>query len=85
MKKSVANQIVKVWNSMKATEATKTKAVIKYGYVMIYPDGGNDGRTFFHTEEFVGISAAFRVSSYITARKEEINGEERYICVGVIY
>ena len=85
MKKSVANQIAKVWNAMSTTEATKTKAVIEYGYVVIYPDGENDGRAFFHTEEFVGISAAFRVSSYISVRTEEVDGEERDICVGVIY
>lgn len=85
MKKSVAKQIAKVWNAMSTTEATKTKAVVECNAVEIYPDGENTGNAFYHAEELVGISAAFRVSSYISIRERDVDGEVRNICVGRIY
>lgn len=73
MKKSLANQIARVWNEKHAGiyEPTKTKAVVMEGgrkddfCVEIIPDKGNDGSSFHHQEEMTDVMRAFKVSSYV--------------------
>ena len=70
MKKSLANQIAKVWNEIHAgyTEETKTTAQVSEDCVEIVPIGKNDGMAFHHVEEFADIMRAFGVSGYVTFR-----------------
>lgn len=79
MKKSLANQIAKLWNENFAGsyEPTKTKAEVtqngvKGDYaVEIVPDGINVGNSFHHNEEVTDISRAFKVSSYLSTREKD--------------
>lgn len=75
MKKSLANQIAKLWNENHVGnyEPTKTKAIVcknamKGEYsVEVHPFGeNNDGDSFHCIEPVVDIERAFRVSAYIT-------------------
>ena len=70
MKKSLANQIAKVWNECHAgnTEETKTTAQVLGDAVEIVPTANNDGTAFYHAEEFADIMRAFRVSGYVVLR-----------------
>ena len=75
MKKSLANQIARLWNEKHAGiyEPTRTKAVViecsRPGdfFVEIIPDkgNGNDGSSFHHQEEMTDVMRAFKVSSYV--------------------
>lgn len=79
MKKSLANQIAKLWNEQHAGSyaPTKTHAIV-YGSathgdycVEIHPIGEeNDGRTFHSFEELTNIEGTFKVSAYITQDDE---------------
>ena len=75
MKKTLANQIAKLWNEQHAgTYApTKTKAVVcesaaKGDFsVEVYPVGvENCGHSFHSIESLVSIEGSFKVSAYIT-------------------
>lgn len=79
MKKSLANQIAKLWNEQFAGnyEPTKTEAIvckncIKGEYaVEVHPFGElNDGHAFFSMENITDIERAFKVSALITQDKE---------------
>lgn len=75
MKKSLANQIERLWNEKHAGSygPTRTKAVVMEGgrtddfSVEIIPDkgNGNDGSSFHHQEEMTDVTRAFKVSSYV--------------------
>lgn len=74
MKKSLANQICKLWNDnfVGSYEPTKTiaevhKSAAEYDYsVEIHPSGVmNDGDVFFSHEHVTDIERAFKVSAYI--------------------
>ena len=75
MKKSLANQIAKLWNEQHAGtyEPTKTQAIVcksagKGEYsVEVYPFGEkNDGHSFHSIEALASIEGSFKVSAYIT-------------------
>lgn len=72
MKKSLANQIEKLWNESHAnyTIATQTHAEVEpdaLGWrVRIQSTGGNCGDSFHCVGELAGIETAFKVSSYVT-------------------
>ena len=79
MKKSLANQIAKLWNEQFAGsyEPTKTDAIvcensIKSEYsVEVHPFGElNDGHAFFSMEHVTDIERAFKVSALITQDEE---------------
>lgn len=79
MKKSLANQICKLWNENHVgsyeptkTQATVCKSHIKGEYsVEVHPCGDeNDGHSFHYIEELTNIEGAFRVSAYITQDEE---------------
>lgn len=87
MKKSVAKQIVKLWNENfeNTTEATRTKAVVVEPYrkrnadeaweVEIIPDGDeNIGRTFHVNEKMTDVERCFKVSGYVTISDGKIIG-----------
>ena len=82
MKKSLANQIVRVWNEKHAGiyEPTRTKAVVMNSsrkddfFVEILPDKGNDGASFHHQEEMTDVMRAFKVSAYVAVRTDEVRG-----------
>ena len=68
MKKSLANQISKLWNENFAgsTSATMTKAFAEGENVYIRNVGDdNDGHVFFHTEELADVTRTFKVSSIV--------------------
>lgn len=74
MKKSLANQICKLWNEnhVGSYEPTKTHAIVcecavKGDYsVEVHPVGDeNDGHAFHHIEEVTDIERAFKVSAYV--------------------
>ena len=73
MKKSLANQIAKVWNAYYAnsTDDTKTKAVIKdygkWGFeVNLVPYASNTGTAFYHCEELVLVASTFKCSFLVS-------------------
>jgi len=73
MKKSLANQICKLWNDNFAgsTPETRTQAEVTEnatGYAVEVKNVGaeNDGYAFFAHEEITDIERAFRVNAYIT-------------------
>lgn len=79
MKKSLANQIAKLWNEnhVGSYEPTKTEAIvckngIKGEYsVEVHPFGElNDGHAFFSMEHVTDIERAFKVSALITQDEE---------------
>lgn len=79
MKKSLANQIAKLWNENHAGSylPTKTHAIVcesaaKGDYsVEVHPIGEeNNGHSFHHFEELTNIEGAFNVSAYITQDEE---------------
>lgn len=78
MKKSLANQIAKLWNDNFAGSyaPTKTQAeVMPDGVgdysVEVHPYGeDNDGYSFYSHNEVSDIERAFKVSSYITQDEE---------------
>ena len=79
MKKSLANQIAKLWNEnhVGSYEPTKTHAIVcesalNGGYsVEVHPFGEeNDGHSFHSIEKLVSIEGAFNVSVYITQDEE---------------
>lgn len=71
MKKSLANQIAKLWNENLAGtyEPTKTEAIVckelKEYAVEIRPCGKNNGSSFHHHEEVTYVERAFKVNAYI--------------------
>lgn len=75
MKKSLANQIAKLWNENHVGnyEPTKTHAIVcesaangDYS-VEVHPFGEmNDGHSFHIIEALASIEGAFKVSAYIT-------------------
>lgn len=70
MKKSLANQIAKVWNELHAghTAETMTTAQVSEDSVEIVPTATSDGMAFHYVEDFADIMRAFNVSGYITFR-----------------
>lgn len=79
MKKSLANQIAKLWNEQHvgSYEPTKTHAIVckdavKGEYsVEVHPFGEmNDGHSFHSTEALVCIEGTFKVSAYITQNED---------------
>jgi hypothetical protein len=81
MKKSLANQICKLWNEQHvgSYEPTKTHAIVcecavKGDYsVEVHPVGEeNDGHSFHHIDTLSNIEGAFKVSAYIT---QDINNK----------
>lgn len=79
MKKSLANQIAKLWNENHVgsyeptmTHATVCECAVKSDYsVEVHPVGEeNDGHSFHHLEELVNIEGTFKVSAYITQDEE---------------
>ena len=75
MKKSLANQICKLWNEQHvgSYEPTKTHAVVcksavENDYsVEVHPVGEeNNGHSFHGIEALVSIEGTFKVSAYIT-------------------
>ncbi len=77
MKKSLAEQICKLWNDnfTGSYAPTKTKAevcVVKNDYsVEVHPFGEeNNGHSFHSHNEVSDIERAFKVSSYITQDEE---------------
>jgi hypothetical protein len=79
MKKSLANQICKLWNEQHvgSYEPTKTQAVVcesavKGDYsVEVHPIGEeNDGHSFHDIEVLTNIEGTFKVSAYITQDEE---------------
>ena len=70
MKKSLANQIAKVWNEIHAghTAETMTTAQVSEDCVEIAPAALNDGMAFHHVEELADIMRAFNVNGYVTFR-----------------
>lgn len=74
MKKSLANQICKLWNEQHAGSyaATKTQAIVceckktKDYAVEVHPVGENNGHSFHHIDNLTNIEGAFKVSAYIT-------------------
>ena len=73
MKKALANKIAKHWNENFAghTEATRPIAKVSDGNVYIYPTAENDGRCFYHVEEFADVMRCFKVSGLICKRDTE--------------
>jgi hypothetical protein len=79
MKKSLANQICKLWNEQHvgSYEPTKTHAVVcksavenEYS-VEVHPSGEmNDGHSFHSIEALANIEGALKVSAYITQDEE---------------
>lgn len=79
MKKSLANQIAKLWNENHAGSylPTKTHAIV-YGSatngdysVEVHPIGEeNNGNSFHNIEELTNIEGTFKVSAYITQDEE---------------
>jgi hypothetical protein len=73
MKKSLANQIAKLWNESLAGgyEPTKTKAEVKHDGVGNYSvevrpySEENNGLSFHHIKELAGIERVFVVNAYI--------------------
>lgn len=79
MKKSLANQIAKLWNEnhVGSYEPTKTQAIVCESsvkgdyYVEVHPIGEeNNGHSFHHIEVLANIEGAFKVSAYITQDEE---------------
>ena len=79
MKKSLANQICKLWNEnhVGSYEPTKTHAIVRKGSlngeysVEVHPFGElNDGHAFFSMEHVTDIERAFNVSALITQDME---------------
>lgn len=79
MKKSLANQICKLWNENHVgsylptkTLATVCKSAVKEDYsVEVHPVGDeNYGHSFHGIEALVGIEGTFKVSAYITQDEE---------------
>jgi hypothetical protein len=79
MKKSLANQICKLWNEQHvgSYEPTKTHAIVcesaaKGDYsVEVHPFGEmNDGHSFHIIEALANIEGALKVSAYITQDAE---------------
>lgn len=75
MKKSLANQICKLWNEnhVGSYEPTKTQAIVCKSVVGIdysvevHPVGEkNDGHSFHHIDVLANIVGTFKVSAYIT-------------------
>ena len=73
MKKSLANQIAKLWNENFAgyTEATKTKAVVTDNggndyAVEVNPTDANTGHAFYAHAELSDIERTFKVSAYVS-------------------
>ena len=75
MKKSLANQICKLWNEnhVGSYEPTKTQAIVCESAVNgdysveVHPIGEeNDGHSFHSIEALVNIEGTFKVSAYIT-------------------
>lgn len=71
MKKSLANQIAKLWNESLAGsyELTKTYAETRKGEngdycVEIYPCSKNDGRSFHQHKELADIEGVFGVNAF---------------------
>lgn len=77
MKKALANQIAKLWNSNFTGnyEPTRTIAVVtnhkKDYYVEIVPDKNNVGISFHHHEEMTDVERAFKVSAYVTTKEQD--------------
>lgn len=79
MKKSLANQIAKLWNEqfVGGYEPTKTEAIVcgsgmKGEYsVEVHPFGElNNGHAFYSMEHVTDIARAFKVSALITQDEE---------------
>jgi hypothetical protein len=70
MKKSLANQIAKVWNEFHSghTAEAMTTAIVSEDCVDIVPTATNDGMAFYHVEDFADIMRAFNVTGHITFR-----------------
>lgn len=73
MKKALAYKIAKHWNDNFAggTDATKTKAVVKHENVYLMPTSENDGRCFYHMEEFADVMRAFKVNGLVCMRSDD--------------
>lgn len=74
MKKSLANQIAKLWNENFAgsTAATRTVAESDGENVWIKPTGENDGTCFYHNEEFADVMRCFKVSGIVCIRENQV-------------
>ncbi len=77
MKKSLANQIAKLWNEnfAETTQATRTQAEVvesATGYSVEVKNVGveNDGHAFYMHERITDVERAFKVSAYITQDEE---------------
>ena len=78
MKKSLANQIAKLWNEnhVGSYEPTKTHATVECSVkgdysVEVHPVGEeNDGHSFHHINTLASIEETFKVSAYITQDEE---------------
>ena len=79
MKKSLANQIAKLWNEnhVGSYEPTKTQAIVCKSAVRgehsveVHPVGEeNDGHSFHSIEAVISIEGAYKVSAYITQDEE---------------
>ena len=78
MKKSLANQIAKLWNEQHVgnynptrTQAIVCESAVKGDYsVEVHPFGEmNDGHSFHSIEALVSIEGTFKVNAYITQDK----------------
>lgn len=74
MKKSLANQIAKLWNDNFAgsTAATRTSAESDGENVWIKPTDENDGTVFYHNEEFADVMRCFKVSGIVCLRDGQV-------------
>lgn len=88
MKKSLANQIAKLWNEQNSDgyELTRTKAVVeedrKGEYsVEIAPEGNNIGNSFHCVEDMADFMRAFRVHGYVGQKVKD----GMYILVGRMF
>ena len=76
MKRSLANQIAKLWNDkhVGSYEPTKTVANVVCGgddfAVEIHASGYNDGLSFHYVTELASMEQAFKVSAYVTQDEE---------------
>ena len=78
MKKSLANQIAKLWNEQHVGnyEPTRTQAIVCESAVKgdcsveVHPVGENDGHSFHHIEVLTNIEGTFKVYAYITQDDE---------------
>jgi hypothetical protein len=76
MKRSLANQISKLWNDKHggSYEPTNTVANVVCGgddfAVEIHASGDNEGLSFHYVSELASMEQAFKVSAYVTQDEE---------------